>query len=92
MSGKLKDWPPVISKCPDYWEIDGLNNELCVNIKDLGTDLPSSEGSTHTKMNFNIYPYNNDCTKYRWAKSYNLAWDGITYGVVNPCSDDTPNL
>ena len=39
-------------------------------------------------MDFNT-PYfrgsDGTCNKYKWAKSCDLTWDGITYGVANPC-------
>lgn len=61
-------------------DIDKLGDE-CVNIKKLGTCNDS------LIMDFNKPPYNNDgskglntgaCNKYKWAKSCNITWDGIT--------------
>ena len=40
-------------------------------------------------MNFNNAPYTGDngtCNKYIWAKKCGVTWDGITYGVENPCN------
>lgn len=82
------NWPPMISSCPDYWTVDGSgNNTQCINTKDLGT-CPSNSGSKHLIMNFNTAPYvgsNSLCAKYTWAKNCGVTWDGITYGVDNPC-------
>jgi hypothetical protein len=25
------------------------------------------------------------CNKYNWANTCGVTWDGITYGVKNPC-------
>jgi hypothetical protein len=39
-------------------------------------------------MNFNDPAFsgsNELCAKYRWAKKCKISWDGITYGVDNPC-------
>jgi hypothetical protein len=77
-------FPPTISQCPDYW-IDkqdqngsaDLNNssQMCTNVKNLGNvscdktmDFTGSfwQGATGT------------CNKYKWAKSCDLTWDGIT--------------
>jgi len=89
---KNKQWPPNTPECPDYWMIDGSgNNSICVNIKDLGTCKPQS-GQKHLTMNFNNAPFNGDqgnCSKYNWAKACNISWDGITYGIVNPCQTTT---
>jgi hypothetical protein len=81
-------WPPMVPSCPDYWTIDGSgNNAFCVNVKNLGT-CPAPSGQKFLKMNFNNSPYNGSnglCSKYTWATSCGLSWDGITYGVDNPC-------
>ena len=83
-----QQWPPMTPECPDYWSIDGSgNNTTCINVKDLGTCQPQS-GDKHLTMNFNVSPYtgtNGLCSKYTWAKKCGISWDGITYGVSNPC-------
>jgi len=85
---KNKMWPPMVPSCPDYWQIDGSgNNTTCTNIKDLGS-CPSQSGQPHLVMNFNNPAFtgaNGLCAKYTWAKNCNISWDGITYGVNNPC-------
>ena len=73
-------WPPVIPNCPDYFIDVSGNGSSCLNPKNLGnvSNIP----------NFNVSPYigtNGNCQKYNWATSNNLTWDGITYGVQNPC-------
>ena len=84
-----KIWPPTIASCPDWWVLDGSgNNQKCINIKDLGTCKPNAN-LTHQEMNFNTAAFsgsNGNCNKFTWAKNCDLAWDGITYGVSNPCS------
>ena len=83
-----KQWPPITPQCPDYWTIDGSgNNTTCVNVKDLGT-CPTQNGQQHLTMNFNTSPFagsNGTCSKYNWANKCGVSWDGITYGVPNPC-------
>jgi len=85
-----QDWPPMVPYCPDYWLIDGFGNDTtCINIKDLGTCPPKS-GDKHLKMNFNNSAFtgsNEMCAKYLWAKKCGVSWDGITYGVQNPCQN-----
>jgi len=81
-------WPPIVPECPDYWVVDGSgNNATCINMKDLGT-CPATSGDNHLTMNFNNSPYtgsNGTCSKYTWATKCGVSWDGITYGVSNPC-------
>ena len=87
-SANNQQWPPMTPECPDYWSIDGSgNNTRCINVKDLGTCKPQS-GVEHLTMDFNNPPYtgtNGLCSKYSWAKKCGVSWDGITYGVTNPC-------
>ena len=73
-------WPPVTSQCPDYWRQDLSGN--CINEKNLGTCV-APLGSNHLTLNFSDYT---TCQKYTWANQCKVAWDGITYGVNNPCS------
>jgi hypothetical protein len=92
--GSGETWPPVIADCPDWWIIDGSgNNSTCINVKDLGTCASQHQGNNrHQTMNFNTDIYsgsNGDCNKYNWANKCNISWDGITYGVENPCSSTT---
>lgn len=78
-------WPPMTPECPDYWTVDGSGN--CTNVKDLGT-CPPPTGKKHLTMNFNVAPYNGSngvCAKYEWAQKCGITWDGVTYGINNPC-------
>jgi hypothetical protein len=81
-------WPPMVPNCPDYWVSDGSGNKgVCINMKDLGTCPPLS-GDKHLVMNFNKPAFtgsNGACAKYTWANECGVAWDGINYGVNNPC-------
>lgn len=77
-------WPPIVPECPDYWLADGSgNNTTCVNVKNLGTCQQNT-------MNFNTPTFtgtNSLCAKYTWANNCGVSWDGITYGVNNPCQN-----
>jgi len=83
-------WPPIVPECPDYWVIDGSgNNTTCTNVKDLGV-CPAQSGQKHQIMNFQSSSFTGDsgpCNKYTWAKKCEISWDGITYGVQNPCQE-----
>ena len=85
---KDQQWPPMTPECPDYWTLTGSGkNATCVNVKNLGTCRPG-RGDRHLRMNFNVPAFtgsNELCAKYNWAKRCGVSWDGITYGVNNPC-------
>jgi len=87
------DWPPIIGECPDFWVDMSGNGEACFNSHSLGTCNIPSTGNPNTK-NFNQAPFtgdNGECSKYNWARTCNVTWDGINSGVKNPCdtsSDD----
>ena len=79
-------WPPVIGTCPDYWlDLKG-DGAKCENIKNLG-----NASNTNCKtMDFTQSMYTDSetglCNKYKWATACGVTWDGITYGVDNPCN------
>lgn len=83
MAAKSTNWPPMVPNCPDWWISDGSGNaSRCINAKNLGT-------CNQKHMDFNTPAFtgsNGTCAKYNWANKCNVAWDGITYGVSNPCS------
>ena len=84
-------WPPVLGNCPDYWIDTSGNGGNCVNVKDLGTCKPSN--GKHQVMDFTKPLFSGSagkCAKYKWANSCNVTWDGLTYGVTNPCSNPNP--
>jgi hypothetical protein len=85
-------WPPLEPTCPDWWIADGSgNNTTCINVKDLGV-CSAQSGEKHQNMNFNSPMFTGDngtCSKYTWANKCKVSWDGITYGVENPCNSTT---
>ena len=85
-------WPPLEPTCPDWWIADGSgNNTTCINVKDLGV-CQAQSGKKHQNMNFNLPAFtgsNGMCAKYTWASNCKVPWDGITYGVENPCTAST---
>ena len=85
---KNKNWPPMVPNCPDYWKSEGSGNNItCKNEKDLGVCNPQI-GDKHLIMDFNKPPFtgaNGNCAKYTWANNCKVSWDGVNYGVNNPC-------
>jgi hypothetical protein len=87
-------WPPNIGDCPDFWLDMSGNGSRCVNVKDLGTCNGSVAKGEHLTMDFSVAPYigsSGNCAKYNWANDCGIAWDGITYGVTNPCYESSGN-
>jgi len=82
------EWPPVLGACPDYWVDLSGNGEACFNTHSLGECNKPTANNKNTK-NFNQVPFSGTdgtCAKSRWATKCNVTWDGITYGITNPCS------
>jgi len=86
-------WPPIIGECPDYWVDISGNGAMCVNINNLGTCNIPTEGNLNSMDFSNSYFNNSDglCAKYKWANGCDVTWDGITSGIVNPCSTTSTN-
>jgi len=84
---KNQMWPPIIGDCPDYWMDTSGNGANCVNVKNLGNC--KSNGESYYSMDFTSPTYSGSdgtCAKYKWAtQKCGVTWDGITYGVPNPC-------
>jgi hypothetical protein len=89
-----QQFPPVLSKCPDYWDISG---DICINppIKNglpglngkLMTNCGGSYDRYHDDANCNIKPTdtkwsNNNltptCNHKNWANMNNIMWDGVS--------------
>jgi hypothetical protein len=84
-------WPPNVSSCPDWWVTDGSGNrQKCINIKDLGICKSQNQNKQgHQVMDFSGKSFTGSsgtCNKYTWANNCKVTWDGLNYGVNNPCS------
>jgi hypothetical protein len=94
-------WPPVIGQCPDYWIDFSGNGANCVNVQSLGDcsgngniNCPNAINNTPSNgMNFTTSSFTNtqtgSCSKYNWAMSNGITWDGVWPGFPNPCSNAT---
>jgi hypothetical protein len=73
---KNATYPPVIANCPDYWlDQSGNNGSACKNVQSLGN------ANCAKVMDFSTTPWSGQkgmCSKYQWAKSCNITWDGIS--------------
>lgn len=84
-NSKSQVWPPAVPQCPDWWKatVDASGNVICKNIQNLGT--------CSADFNPNDSKYTGDngpCNKYTWANSCKIMWDGVNYGVSNPCTSN----
>jgi hypothetical protein len=90
--GTDENWPPIVAECPDYWVLKGgKESSKCINVRDLGR-CPPSNGDKHLEMDFSAYPFdgaNSTCAKSTWAHTCNIPWDGVSYGIEDPCAETT---
>ena len=91
MSKGNQKYPPVESECPDYWELEEVNNKklLCKNVKGLG------EGWSGESTEVTIDPNRQDfqgvdglCNKQNWAREHNVTWEGVTEPTKDACIQD----
>ncbi len=89
-SNSKQDWPPLVPKCPDFWEMDG---SMCVPTD----NAPPSSCNVSTDFTIGVYSGTGGaCEKRKWAtdtdcktsddKYAPIAWEGITYGAKDPCN------
>jgi hypothetical protein len=81
-------YPPVISDCPDYWDvtIDNDGNRSCVNtstINEVSGVHSSLDECSNPSVIDQFMGSGNDsdgvlCEKYNWSKKCNVVWDGIS--------------
>ena len=80
-------FPPVISDCPDYWDVSYNSNNNSISCQNIST---INKGMGTTKCNdFNpdLFKSNGTgfydvlCEKYKWARECRIAWDGVTNNV-----------
>jgi hypothetical protein len=95
-SGNNIQFPPSIPICPDYYyQVKLPNNEnvICKALPDMEEAL--KKAGVEDNNCFTPYFENNfysgskaNCNKYTWSKNCKSipAWEGITYGVKDPCA------
>lgn len=90
-------WPPILGDCPDYWVDLGKDGSACYNPKKLGScNIPTKDNKN--TMDFTKDAFTGDdgaCNKKKWSQKCSknaeigpIAWDGITYGVADPCDSE----
>ena len=74
-------YPPVISDCPDYWDVSYNSNNDIVCKAVLRTNTGKSGCDEYSPSLFlNAGSGKNDiiCEKQKWAKKCGITWDGVT--------------
>ena len=76
-------YPPVISECPDYWDVvkDSNDRVICENKLKINPKAASNTDSCNRVDPVNFTgPTTDDtvCNKYNWSRTCNVVWDGIT--------------
>lgn len=72
-------FPPFISKCPDYWEVVGENR--CRNVNKLGVCLHGDGTKDSDVMDFNLPIFEGKKGLYykcSWAQKCRIPWEGIS--------------
>ncbi len=76
-----QSFPPIISDCPDYWDVhrDENNNIKCKNISTVNRGRASCQDYPVSQFSQNGTSENDlICAKYKWANECQIHWDGIT--------------
>jgi len=79
-------YPPVISDCPDYWDVTYNENDevVCKNTSTINKgrgDVPGGECNDYPVNTFLGGGSQNEdilCEKYKWSKKCDITWDGVT--------------
>ena len=77
-----QQWPPVVGKCPDFWDIDSTG-KMC---NPINASINTGGGNTGG-MNTGplvLENYKNNCALYDWASTNKIVWDGLTSDGVKP--------
>ncbi len=82
-SKKNELYPPVATKCPDYWtEVENGCQENILNKGTLETEGASTVINFENRDEYDPnheYAYLTDtCAKQKWALDNQIKWDGIT--------------
>ena len=76
-------------KIVDRSVLKSMSNKIAHRGPDgQGFFLKDNIGLATSPMDFSLPAYsgsNGPCVKFTWANTNKVSWDGITYGVPNPC-------
>jgi hypothetical protein len=96
VSGSLYNdsYPPIVSDCPDYWDVDrdDDDNIVCKNTSTI--NMSTRGGETCNNYPTSLFSVNGTatddilCEKYKWATQCSIHWDGVTNNN-NACQSTT---
>ena len=75
------NYPPVISDCPDYWDVSLNSDDQVSCLNKVRQNTGTCNNNTYPVEQFYAHASNSKdviCAKYKWAKGCNISWDGIT--------------
>jgi hypothetical protein len=78
-SSEKPQFPPFVSKCPDYWDVVGENR--CRNVNKLGICLHGDGTKDSDVMDFNLPIFEGKKGMYykcSWAQKCQVPWEGIS--------------
>ena len=89
-------YPPVVSDCPDYWDISLNSNgeQECIDNLKINSGSGASNCRNILPALFEVGGQHKDgviCNRYDIAKECNLIWDGIT-NTSKDCNKISSNL
>ena len=71
-----RPWPPIVGKCPDYWDLDPSGNMCSPPDSGINVGLAGSTGLDLTLPEYS--GSSGKCGLYNWATTNNVVWDGVT--------------
>jgi len=89
-------YPPVISDCPDYWDVSYNSAKQKICIKNSINTSPNISDASCVSYPTALYSVNGSsiddiiCEKSKWAKKCNVQWDGISNNL-RACKKTTIN-
>jgi hypothetical protein len=88
-SGDDVVFPPVISKCPDYWDHEqrGDGGDVCKNTFGMKKDVGDNTGIRDKALSDFDTGSRGKCGKQKWSRENGLTWDGITNSTKLDCSE-----
>tara|TARA_B100002019_G_C20889150_1_gene412565 strand:- start:137 stop:478 length:342 start_codon:yes stop_codon:yes gene_type:complete len=78
-------YPPVVNKCPDYWDYDNGDNK-CKNTFGMKKNTSDTNDIDDLILDFSQGTAGK-CGKRDWSIQNGLTWDGITNNEKLDCSE-----
>ena len=83
----FQSFPPIISDCPDYWDISMTSDGyICINNYQYNNVINENCGISNEIIDAQFNNNYDLCEKYKKVQKCNLAWDGVSNNT-NPCND-----